>query len=75
LEEIFWRDARPGGEQPVKMKRAQPDVLGQSGQVRLLGVAFIQVPDDAGNSFIIVHAANLSLKSHRAHPVLAANYR
>jgi hypothetical protein len=34
-------------------------------------VAFVQIPDDAGNPFVIIHAGNLSPKTGRAHPVLA----
>jgi hypothetical protein len=35
-------------------------------------VALVQIPDDAGNPFVIVHADSLSPKAGRAYPVLAA---
>jgi hypothetical protein len=47
-------------------------VFGQSRQVRLLRMELVQISDDAGNSFIIVHAGSLPPKTGRAHPVLAA---
>src|ERR1700722_6803533 len=59
LEKILRRNGRPRREQTMEVMLAQTDTPGERRQVRLVGVAFIQIPDDARNPFVIVHMGTL----------------
>ncbi len=73
LEEIFWRDSGPSGEETMKMMRAQLDPGGQSVQMGLFCVVLIQESDDGSNAFVVVHAATLVRVRASRHPVLAVS--
>jgi len=47
----------------MKMMLAQTNMPSQRGQIRLIGMALIQILDDACNPFVIVHACTLPLVS------------
>src|SRR5438045_2496784 len=59
LQKIFWSNAGPVGKKPVKMKLTQADALSDRVQVRLRGVMSIEVADNGGNAFVIVHARRI----------------
>jgi len=54
LEKSLWRDARPPGEEPVKVVRTQSHLRRQLAQIRLLGEILIEIGDHAGNFLIVV---------------------
>ena len=53
------------------MKRTQARMLRQRREVGLLRVATIEVTDDAGDSFVIVHGNIFTRNGRRSHPILA----
>lgn len=57
LQEILRRNSRPGRKQTMKIIRTQSDMFGELRQIRLIGVIFIQIPDDTCNPFVIAHEA------------------
>ena len=72
LEEILGCDGGPGEEQAVEMEPAQAEILCQGRQIGLLCVVLVQIADDEGNAFVVVHVSMMPLKERRCHPILAA---
>src|SRR5262245_57694238 len=55
----------------MKMKRAQSDFGRQSAEIRLFGMVAVQIPDDFGDAFVIIHALTLAHRRADSHPLLA----
>ena len=72
LQKIFWRDAGPSREEPMKMKRTQPGRGRELVEIGLVDMMSIQKADDVCDSFIIIHTVSLSSLRLHAHPLLAA---
>jgi hypothetical protein len=71
LEEILGCDAGPGGEKPMKVKWAQSNACRQVSQTGLFRVMLVQMPNDTGNAFVVVHAPNMASWNTLSHPILA----
>jgi len=72
LQKIFWRDAGPSREEPMKMKRTQPGRGRELVEIGLVDMMSIQKADHVCDSFIIIHTVSLSSLRLHAHPLLAA---
>ena len=71
LQEILGSGTCPRGKQVVETRRTQPDVGGQSGEIRLLGAVCFQKADGLRDALVITHAGSLPRVWSLAHPVLA----
>jgi hypothetical protein len=72
LEKILGSDACPRREEAMEVKLAQTRTSCDRPQVWLLSVMFIEVADDACNTFVIIHAVIMPQQDSGRHPILAA---
>ena len=56
------------------MKGTQPRGMGEGGEIRLIRMVLIQIPDRAGHALVIIHAGSLLPGRSATHPFLAAIY-
>ena len=59
----------------MEMMLTQTDMPGKRGQIGLIGMMRIQIPDNVCNPFIIVHACTLLCGDDCNHPLLAVKIR
>ena len=71
LQKVLRRDSGPTRKQTMKMESAQAGALGERRQTGLLRVMFIQIMNDGGNSFVVVHERILGEPPPARHPFLA----
>ena len=71
LQEILGRNPRLGGEQAVKVERAEAGDFRKAREIGLPGMARIQMANDSRDALVLVHGRIVPRRDRRSHPILA----